>query len=485
MMMWGNEANFLSEAAVQGYFDTATFGDTGGQLWTLRFADPGVGWTPGGGGKVTNWFGARAFQHGLNASTPPCGLGYCDGQPFFYITSNLPLAANGLYRTLAGTGDRFNLLDPVGGTCGPDNLRACLIKGCTVTLADGTAVGPGAVYGVEPLLGKQSYKMNHPASCTVVDPANYRFDVTAPGGAACTTVTAKVDGITISCPNTKTCSGVAETTRKSASVVCTAGACDAASTNEYGIPIDTKGNADKRNWFFSVQVFERAGARRIFRTLDEAKAYDTARLKEGDLKNVNAYDANPIPANLASPEGKGWSYFFDHGEPSTSTPWTVSMGGVDHMVYRTDERTASVSQVEAGCTFWNTMQTGLPVGSRDPTTECPINSPCKAGRAQISYLYGALPGTGGHCLRVDGDLARSQKHETLVPPHIGKLVAYVSEGQVSFGLTSVRVPQGGANVQLGSAQDLAAPVQWLPVDRDAHACRHAPKTAPPDQAVCR
>jgi type IV pilus assembly protein PilY1 len=488
MMMWGNQPAFLSAAAVNGYFDTATFGDTGGQLWVLRFNEPGR--IDPATGKVANWYGARVFQHGLNASTPACGLGYCDGQPFFYISSNLPLAANGLYRTLAGTGDRFNVLDPVGGTCGPDNIRACLLKGCTVTLGDG-AGGPGAVYGVEPLLGKQTYAMSHPPLCSGVNPATYRYDVTAPGAAACTTITSRVEGITITCPSTRTCSGAAETTTKRASLVCTADSCEPAASNEFGIPIDTKGNPDKTNWFFSVLVFEKTGDRGIFRTLEEARKYDAARLRETDLKNVNAADANPVPANLASPEDRGWSYFFDHGAPSTTSPWTIPIAGVSHSVYRTDERTASVSAIEYGCVFWNTLQTGIPAGGYDPITACPINSPCKAGRAQVSYLYGANAGTGALCLKVDGVSVRTQKNETLVPPHIGKLVAYVGEGQVAFGLTSVRVPQGGANVQLGEVQDLASQTQWLPLDRGGHACRHAPKESqpgyagPPPDPICK
>jgi type IV pilus assembly protein PilY1 len=487
MMMWGNQPAFLSAAAVNGYFDTATFGDTGGQLWVLRFNVPGrrSGITSG---KVTNWVGARALQHG-GATAHACGLGYCDSQPFFYISSNVPLAANGLYRTLAGTGDRFNVLDPVGGQCGPDNIRACLLKGCTVTIGD-AAGGPGAVYGVEPLLGKQSYSAQHPATCTGLDPSTHRLDVTAPGAAACTTLTSRVDGITITCPKANTCSGEVETTRKGAGVVCTSDACSPDASNEYGIPIDLKGNPDKRNWFFSVLVFERTGARTVFNTPDEAKAYDAARLDESDLKNVNAADTSPVPANLASPEGLGWSYFFNHGS-STTAASTTQIAGVDHNVYRTDERTASVSAVEYGCVFWNTLQTGVPTGAYDPVSACPINSPCKAGRAQISYLYGANAGTGGLCLKVGGTDQRAQKNETLVPPHIGKLVAYVGEGQVSFGLTSVRVPAGGANVQLGDVQDIAATTQWLPVDREGHDCRHAPKestpgyTAPPTSAVCK
>jgi type IV pilus assembly protein PilY1 len=439
--------------------------------------------------KVKNWFGARSFQHGLNASSPACGLGYCDAQPFFYITSNVGLAANGLYRTLNGTGDRYNVLDPAGGTCGPDNIRACLLKGCTVTIG-AAGGGPGAVYGVEPLLGTQSYSAQHPAYCTSVDPTTFGYAVTGTSGTSCTGVTSRVDGITISCPSTATCSRADETTRKSASVVCTSDSCEAAAGNTYGIPIDMIGNPDKRNWFFSVRVFDRSGDRGIFTDLAGAKLYDAARFKEGDLKNVNAADTDPAPSNLASPEGTGWSYFFDHGKPSTASPWTVSIAGIDHTVYRTDERVASVSDVQYGCAFWNTLQTGVPVGAVYAATECPVASPCKAGRAQISYLYGANAGTGALCLKDDGVFTRGQKNEVIAPPQMGKLVLFVGDNQVLPGLTKNDPGRGANSVPLAEPQDIAAATEWLPVDRSAHLCRHAPKeTAPgfvqPTDAACR
>ncbi len=480
MMMWGKEAQFLSAAAVDGYFDTATFGDVGGQLWVARFNDPGT--KDATTGKVTNWFGARAFQTGLDATTPANAVDYCGGQPFFYITSNLPLAANGLYRTLAGTGDRFNVLDPLGGVCGPNNIRACLLKGCTVKLED-SAGNAGAVYSVEPLLGTQSYRMDHPALCSGLLASGYSYSASGGGGTTCGTVTTKVDGLVISCPSANTCSGSAEETAKRVAVTCTTDSCDSASSNDQGIKIDLRNNPDKKNWFFSIQVFERSGSRTIFRTPDEAKAYDGARLTQGDLTNVNPYDTSRAVADLATPEQRGWSYYFDHGDPST--PDTVSISGASHHIYRTDERTASVSQVEYGCAFWNTLQPAVPAGAYNATSLCPVDSPCKAGRAQLSYLYGANPGTGGFCLQVGGVSTRSSMSETLVPPTIGKMVAYVGQGQVAFGLTSVRVPQGGANVQLGEVQDLVSPVEWLPVDRATHDCRHSPKTTPPANDKCR
>jgi type IV pilus assembly protein PilY1 len=485
MMMWGDQTSYAPSINYP-YFDTATFGDTGGQMWVLRFAEPGQGWTPGSGNKVTNWYGARTFQSGKTASTPSCGLDYCGplgtnpsggGSPFFYISSNVSLALNGLYRVLSGTGDRYNLLDPVGGQCGPDNIRACLQKGCTVTLKNAAGNGPGATFAVETLLGTQTYQMNNPAQCSATPVGEFSFTKTAgSAGGTCGTITQTIGNLVISCPSSLTCSGAAETTIKSATLVCTGDACDPAASNLYGAPIDLKGNPDKLNWFYSMQVFEDNNLRSIFATAAQAVDYDGARLTESDLKNVNPYDTSAIPGNLGSPYDRGWSYYFNHGAGATGTS-AIVLDGASYNVWRTDERSASVSAVEQGCGFWNTMQTAMPVGAFD-NTDCPVNSPCKAGRNQISYLYGASPGTGGNCLLVYGAYARAQQMQTLVPPYIGKLVAYVAGGQVAFGLTSVRVPQGGANVTLGGVQDLASQVEWLPVDMDMHRCRHAPKRDP-------
>lgn len=482
MMMWGKEANFLSAAAVDGYFDTATFGDTGGQLWVLRFSDPGR--LDPATGKVTNWYGARVFQAGKTAATPQCGLDFCGAQPFFHITANLPLAANGLYRVLAGTGDRFNLLDPAGGQCSPDNLRACIAKGCTVTLENGVTGGAGASYS-NPALGTHEYHATLPASCGALDASKWWRSETASAGSACAKSISRVDELKIVCPAALVCAQsppvTGEETSKQLVVECTDGTCTSRQLSSGG-PIDMKFLADRKNWFYSVQVFEKVGARQIFKTAAEALAYDQARLTETDLTSINEHDASPVKP-LASAEGRGWKYYFDHGEPTL--PDTVQIGGVGHHIYRTDERVASSTAVEAGCTFFNTLQVALPNDAIQATNECPANSPCKAGKKQLTYLYGLKPGTGGICLLSNetDSLVRSQRTEALVPPHIGKLVAYVASGQVSYGLTSVRTGQGGSNISLGEAQDLSSLMHWLPLDEQTEKCRHAPKDAPP--ADCR
>jgi type IV pilus assembly protein PilY1 len=481
MMAWGTSETYLNSntASVDLYFDTATFGDTGGQLWVVRFSDPGQagtdGWTPGSGRKVTNWFGARVYQNGLGSSTPACGLDYCGGQPFFYITANVPLVStSSLYRVLAGTGDRFNLLDPVGGTCGPDNLRACLIKGCTVTLKDASG-NAGAVYGVEPLLGTQAYKMNSPSLCASTPISDFTYTASTGGGPTCaTTVIQKVDTLSISCPSSVTCSGNAESTFKKASVVCTGNSCDPAASNDFGSLIDLKGNPDKLNQFFSITVFESTGPRKIFRTLSDATTYDGARLKDSDLTDVTS-------GAVADPAGKGWRYVFSHGEVAGGPPVSVVIDGVAYNIYRTDERNASVGDVQNGCGVWNTMQAAVPSGAFDSTSECPVNSPCKAGKSQLSYFYGGTAGTGELCIKdMTGALVRSIRNDTLVPPQMGKLVTYVSDSQVTQGLTSVRVPSGGQNITTMEAQDLASQYQWIPIDRKTHKCRHATTAPSPD-----
>jgi type IV pilus assembly protein PilY1 len=277
---------------------------------------------------------------------------------------------------------------------------------------------------------------------------------------------------------------------KRTSVTCSGGdSCEPSGTNQHGMPIGLAGTPTSKNWFFSLQVFENSGARKIFTTAGGAVAYDAARLKEADLADVNAADAAVAVGTTPTwgdPGGKGWKYFFNHGSPNT--PDVIKVGGADHKIYRADERNASVSAIEGGCTFWNTMQSAIPTAglvTGDPEGCQNNSSPCKAGKAQVSYLYGASPGTGANCLIIDGVSKRSNMSESLVPPNIGKLVAYVSSGQVSFGLTSVRIPQGGSNVSLGEAQDLSSQMGWRPITKEEHMCRHAPKGTPPDPNLCK
>ena len=127
MVPWGQNARASSDETNDYFFDTATFGDAGGQLWVLRFNVPGK---LGDRRQGDNWYGGARLPDGrrgrLQALRRAAVLLHHRqrGAPGRTMT----------YRVFAGTGDRFNLLDKHGGTCGPDNIRACVLRGCTVTL---------------------------------------------------------------------------------------------------------------------------------------------------------------------------------------------------------------------------------------------------------------------------------------------------------------------------------------------------------------
>jgi type IV pilus assembly protein PilY1 len=101
-------------------FDTATVADYGGQVWTVRFWEPGK---RAPGGRVENWFAARAFQ--VRASDPKAVR-----PSFSYMTSNTVQPDTGYLRTFIGTGDRYNLADGEGTTCRLSNPLGCAQLGC-------------------------------------------------------------------------------------------------------------------------------------------------------------------------------------------------------------------------------------------------------------------------------------------------------------------------------------------------------------------
>ena len=119
-MVWGAEREReTSSATNDGFFDTATFGDTGGQLWVLRFSEPGQ--ARDATAKVTNWYGARAFQMG--------GAGDCKllrRAAVLLHHRQHPRSRTAHLPRFAGPATASTCSTPHGGICGPDNIRACV-----------------------------------------------------------------------------------------------------------------------------------------------------------------------------------------------------------------------------------------------------------------------------------------------------------------------------------------------------------------------
>jgi type IV pilus assembly protein PilY1 len=463
MAMWGQDERRRKSWENDGYFDTATFGDAAGQLWVLRFAAPGH-YT---NGVIDNWFGARIFE-----------MQGCVNQPFFYITANVPISG-GIYRVLAGTGDRFNLLDTNGGTCGPDNIRACQLLGCSVTI-------PAANdYGYASGLGQVS-----------------RANTSAAGSCSATTSSATASApdcsvfgrasVAISCGN----GGSGVGTTKDVTVTCAEDAtgtysCTTPSTPTgsptQGMTITPSGTITAGNWFFSLRVWDDPAAsglphvdRSIFWNASDAASYDAARYTMSVSGTTTTFTSgihvldgavdNPT-SGLAGQTDPGWALWYDHDT-------TVTINGHDYPVNKLDERTSSPSAVYGGI-YWNATQPATGGATRTSGSSCSDVNICAADNRRLTYHYGADVTTGGSIqYDASGSVIRSAKDVTLVPKMGDQPTVFVNQkGQVQVGLTAVNPERGATNTSAGQTIDPAPNYGFTEVSQDLHACRHS-ATAP-------
>src|SRR5215471_16394242 len=114
----------LADTDADGLFDTLVVGDIGGQVWTVGMGDPGQ--PNPSNGAYSNWFAGRAFVE-------------FKGQPYWHRSPIFQRAVLGLlpgniWRFFVGTGDRDQIKDPNGGTCGLANIGACMRKNCSVSV---------------------------------------------------------------------------------------------------------------------------------------------------------------------------------------------------------------------------------------------------------------------------------------------------------------------------------------------------------------
>lgn len=473
MVAFGPEARGdLAYPPNGAFFDTATFGDANGAIWTLRFNTPGA---VGAGGKVTNWFGARSFQFARSTSS-----GLCAGrQPFFYIAANVPLySSNRSYRVLAGTGDRFNLLDQYGGTCGPDNIRACVLRGCSVSVPQANNR-----ITVDDLLGTQSMGFSTTNLCGV----GAETSASGSAGASCNAIQGRAEVDITGCSGMDVAAMTA--TSKTYGVDCAPTADGGATcsrsasvTQSAGEPLVQSTALNYKNWFVSVRNFADTGARAPFKTLAEAAAYDAARLTETDLVQIDGASASPT---VASADGDGWALYFNH-----SGTFTDPVSSKVYNITPADERTASPSSTPGdSCIYWNTVQTTL----NPKSAQCPCTF---QNTDRIMYFYGANIASGGLCLQkstiagsgtactVSGTSVRSVSGTTLTTPPAPQPTYFVNaSGQVSVGMVSIQVGSGAQNINTGLIEDAVRPVEWLPVPRSLEPCRHAGQETPPASAA--
>ncbi len=405
-----------------GLFDTAVVGDTGGQVWTVGMGDPGR--PSGGTGLYSNWFAARAFIQ-------------FKGQPFWHRSPLFQRAVVGLlpgkvWRLFLGAGDRDQIKDPNGGTCGLANLGACLRKNCSVSVTDSKyRIAPGGSTG-----HYQSGGWSYSAGAT--EPvASLGFDSPPwdQSDSCSDVVDSKID-TSIVCGSTSA--------QYSSQAYCdwSPGVdggvdCPIATGRPSGTAVSYSPNTMEYSRFYSVRLFDEV--RIPFTTTAGANAYDAAKLSDADLVDASK--------TSASSSGNGW--YLKHANS-------------------VDERTASSAFLLDGCVIWNTLKPN-PVQQLSCGSALPLDT---------AYTYQAdATGGGIQCGSAGGATAlataRFTQRSTYVAPQQPALVLSINmlTGQVSYGGVTIEPGSGPLSATTG-VNDMVGTVHWLEVPPQVHECRH-------------
>ena len=421
----------LLDTTGDGVFDTAVVGDVHGQIWTFSLLNPGV---IGGNGRYSNWYGGRAF---IQFS----GQGFYKRSPFFQRAA-AALLPNGALRVYLGSGDRDQIKDPNGGTCGLANLEACIRKNCSVSVST-TEYRVGSA----PSGGSSGHYFNANWSYTAGtsnETTNWAID-NASQGDLCSDVDDSNLSYAITC-------GANPTANFSGTAYCDWGAgtdggteCATAVGRPLGtqVPYTPPSGTFQNSNFYSIRLFD-SNQRTQFTTSSQANQYDNNALTETNL--VNATDGG-----ISSPTDNG--YYVTHTNSAS------------------DEKTASSALVLGGCALWNTLvpnPNGNVIG-------------CGVGAAlplDTAYAYQADLISGGISCGQAGSgtynaAARYIARSTYVAPEQPALVISVNSrtGQVAYSGISIDPGSLPASSNVGS-RDITGTIHWLEIPRKMHECRH-------------
>ncbi len=416
-------------------FDTATVGDYGGQVWTVRFWSPGE--IDATTGKVGNWFAARSFQatptgkdlaDQVNATTANSGQ---YKEPFSQVTSNTIDPKDGTLHTYLGSGDRNNLTDTGGPTCRLSNLRGCIAQGCNVgpvtmtTTRSGTTAATLANDPVAFAYGTSSQTTAAANSCTSGFSTTLSWKV-ASGGSCTTNMLTDAGGavpqIRVSCNGT-TC------TRED----------DWAKLK--GVMATAPENTARFYGFLSY------GRDRIFNTSAAAGTYDDGRLDDVDLVDITdttSTGAGVVSGNVATSADKGWRLRLPLG----------------------DERTGSATAIVDGCVLFNTFQPGDTVGAI-----CPGTGTNNARFYQADFITGAPNCAFSFIDPTTGSYRRSIHRTVVAVPGDPAPQLMLSGGYAATGVITLEAGNTQGN-RVSEEKELIQSMYQLPIDAEEHACRH-------------
>jgi type IV pilus assembly protein PilY1 len=368
-------------------FDTATVGDYGGQLWTVRFWRPGQ-WDHAVQ-RVTNWYAARAFRVGNLTGGSPSSEAL--RAPLTHAALNVFQPDSGVLRTFIGTGDRQSLTD-VGTTCRLGNGRACAEQGCRVqsrvTVERGGAVTAvsGATYALYAYSSGEATQGFSGASCTS---ARVRLDWDHDSGGSCTSNAAGsfeylCDG------NTSTWN------------------CRAITDNWVNLGLKNS-LAPYPQRFYGLWSYG-GNPSRTFNTDAEANVFDSQMFTDSSLVNVGQFDTGGavITGSEAEawPSALGWYLQYNSGNERTSTGATVVNGCVLWNSFE-PSATAGAACAVAGNHASRLYQAALVSGK----AQCASGFTTPSTGARYRYLYFDtqvnLPGPAARWQTLNGQPASS------------------------------------------------------------------------------
>jgi type IV pilus assembly protein PilY1 len=476
-------------ADVDGYFDTATFGDVLGNLYVARFYQPGT--FSATTGLINNWSAARTFEMNRKSSGPQDMR--ARGQ-FFFMTTDV-LDPPSKLMVMAGSGNREQLME-VKPTCSADDLLGCCQAGCSVTSAAVTAS-----------YGTSSCSTGGTFSCS----AGALTWTPSGGGAACNgsfACGASSSSVTQSVTFNFDCGTAGKLGPFSATLTCdSSGICSTDTVPNTGtidvssITTACSTTGGKHDCMFGVWGYGQKAEKRFDETDStgaSAKAFDENRFTDvagysgcGTFGTCSLVNASPavvidspttglgvtcqgLPSTAKCQAGStdpGWKYCY--GEycatgscttPDTTPPWC-------------DERTASAAVGGySACVQFATFR---------PTGAVSLD-PCSAASGTpttLSYLVDPLSGTpsdacGYGVANADGTTTynRAQSKNAYSPPKTSTVRIVVNDkGEVNYSVLGDPSDSGGEGADknnLMTRSSTAEPLYILEVPRVGHQCRH-------------
>jgi type IV pilus assembly protein PilY1 len=439
-----------------GFFDTAIWGDTAGQVWLARLHAPGR--YDGTLGRINNWSGARAFEADRDGAPS-----VKNKNPFFYLPSVAIEPGTNKLRVFIGSGNRYSVLEENAGTCRFDNPVACAKAGCDQV---------NVRYKVSTPVLDSNQQHTHWSGGNF---QHAKYDGTpkadslcgAPGSVAVTATF--TDNKVGACPQT---SGPAVTpgdlhtedyecglNAAGTSFTCRAVVPEPANFNDLFPNDKTITTGLGNNRFYGFWAY---GSGRHFSESPDGgvtpKNFDALRLSDrsgvnpvsGDLVNVTSVGCSASGACDGGATVNDYGWFLDYGQLKN--------------------KTATGSAVLASCVLWSDLS---PTGGDGGV--CTSRPQPLSGLYQADFITGQPNCAAGFLPPDGGAYARSVTRTVVAPPPEPAAVVQVSKaGQVKYSAMIVEPGKGQATTaDVSGGQDVLQLVYQLPVSRTLHDCRHA------------